>query len=153
MKSILVLHPIVTKERDRSLDKEILWFDPLYGDIKKFQGTKLKFSYVEESFVDIDGKKIPSDDATEEARSRYGVSKMKRLKAEPVSIAARERYKEVDTDAVEKWFVHHTNYNDTSAKIASRPKEGVVFDIDESVDDVDYFLYSLDRNRIKFRIQ
>ena len=153
MKSILVLHPERIEENERSFEKKLVWFDPLFGDLKEFKGTKLKYTYIEESFVEVDGKNIPADTATEDEKEEHGIKKVKRLKAEPVTITVKEKNKVIDGDAVEKWFSGFANYNNTSARVSSTASNGVVFDVDDSKrDDIDHFLYSLERNRIKFRI-
>jgi hypothetical protein len=133
-----------TKDRVKRL---LLWYDPLYRQMKEFQGTRLIFDYVEEKYVEKElGKNISFDEATDEEKIRVKV--VKRIR--PRVVIDKDTVEVSCKDLLDNWFKTYSNYNLTTAKKERSDSVSTVFEVEKT--EVDQFTYDLNRHKFRYQV-
>jgi len=148
--SVLVYSPTVAVQSSASIEKDLIWYDSFYQRLEKFRASTLKYSYVEEEFIEVNGGKIPKKEASKEQLSANKVKKAKRLKAIPETCSIKITSKKTDKEKVSKWYETYINYNETDSTLYAESSEGKVFIVGER--ELDNFLYDLDMNNFGYKV-
>ena len=128
MKNVLVLNTekeIITKQ---SIDRELIWYDHEKKKMLKFNGGKLAFEY-------------GFDDDLQKFRMIPKVEKLFESKKE----------RTMDKESVDTWFDLYSRYNDTTATIATKVENGIIFNVEEA--ELEDFIYDLERQNIDFEVE
>jgi hypothetical protein len=128
MKNVLVLNPekeIITKQ---AIDRELIWYDHEKKKMLKFNGGKLAFEY-------------GFDDDLQKFRMIPKVEELFESKKE----------RAMDKESVDTWFDLYSRYNDTTATIATKVENGIIFNVEEA--ELEDFIYDLERQNIDFEVE
>jgi len=127
MKTILVLKKSRTVKQKQKVERELYCYDHEKQKMLKFVGGGLGFE------------------------NKYD-QELDKYRLLPV---VKDEYEIKDTrvednESVKNWFEIYANYNDTKAEKVSEGAEGITFSVED--DEVENFVYDLERQNMPFRI-
>ena len=128
MKQVLVLNAEKEVMKKQAIDRELIWYDHEKKEMLKFNGGKLAFEYG----FDKDLQKYRMLPRVEE-------------------LIESKKEKTIDENSASTWFELYSRYNDTVATIATQVDRGIIFDVEE--DELEDFLYDLERQNINFEVE
>lgn len=125
MRTVRVFYPKVLENKEPE-KKRLLWYDTDKNEMLHFEGSHLSFRYE----YDEDLKKYRNVPYAEEG------------------IVTKEEV--LNTSAISIWFKRYQNYNDSNASQSSTDAISVLFNV--PTNEIDDFIYDLERNNIRFSV-
>jgi len=155
MKKILVYTPIRKMLAKVPIKNELFWYDAFYKKMLKFEATRIRFYSRLEEYVEITSNgilisRMPKDEATEDQIKRFGVQESYMMRPEPEILEKITYVDDTTPEKVKRWFDKYSNYNDTTATIEDSNNDDVLFIVQD--DEIENFIYDLERNGIRHRI-
>jgi len=127
MIQVLVLNKEIKNKIPEKIERNLQWYDHIKKKMLNFKGGKLAFSYKYD-------EELGRNRMMPEVEDEYSMRIIKNR----------------DSELTKKWFNNYSNYNNVNAEIIEENNKGIIFGIEQ--EDVDSFLYDLERNNFQFDI-
>jgi hypothetical protein len=127
--TVLVFNKLEAKNTKEKLERTLVWYDGEAKETLTFKGGRLDLF-----------NKVYS-------------TKYKRFVPKVTDVFVNKQTSIIDDRSAIKWFNKFTNYNNTKAAVIFTVYDGVVFEVPLENDDLDNFLYDLERNGLSYRIE
>ena len=124
--TVTVNHPVVRSARKENIERDLYWYDTRKKKMLTFKGGSLDFEYK------LDNTLNPPE-----------MRMLPKIASVEVNVSATK----TDDKAVSNWFEKYLNYNHSGAESLGVFAGEVQFEVPD--DEVEHFLYDLERNGLR----
>jgi hypothetical protein len=127
---VTILFSTKVKKEQKKVEKDLLWYDPIFMKMKTFKGGYLKFEYGMDEDLVKEGYPYPY-----------------RMMPKVADLYESVNKNVTNKEDVIKWYSDYINYNDSEVAIVSQVSNGIDFNVPDN--ELDSFLYECERNNFR----
>jgi len=131
-RAVTILFSTKYKDNVEEIKNKLLWYDPVFKEMKKIEGGRLGFEYRED-----------------EDLIKIGYSNPYRMVPKIEPVYKKIKTKSSDEREIIKWFDDFQNYRESNSTIVMKTKEGIEFNVPDN--EIDEFLYDCERRNFTVR--
>ncbi len=142
MSLVTILYRTEEKPVREKINRELNWYDIIKKEMQVFHGGKLIFKYKKDDYLEKMGA---------EERNKRGIKSTFRLLPEIEDLEIDNHFdmkKITNEDKIEKCIDNYANNNDIDIIVESKDSNGINIEVSE--EEVDDFIYEIERRRFKY---
>lgn len=125
----------------------LLWYDSFYKKMVNYTGNYLEYSFIEEEYIDKNGKKIPYIDASLSDKKIYPKMVFKRFVAKPVVSKKKTTIKRTGT--AKGIIEEYERTSNIEIDVINSNSRGCLIDIEADKKDIDDFIYFANKKGLR----